>query len=237
MERTVIFEHERGVLYCLGKFQRVLEPGVNWHLRFRTRVYKLDLRPRSVTVPGQEVLSSDNVGLKVSLTAQYQIADGHAAINNSESYEATVYLELQVALREIVGEVKIDDLLARRQEIGRQVYERTEEKVRALGLRLLSVGVKDIMFPGELKKIFAEVVRAQKEGLAALEKARGETAALRNLANAAKMIEGNPALLQLRLLQVLGDGTGNTVVWGLPPEANSLPLRPRGTTPPENTPG
>ncbi|MGH9194482.1 MAG: hypothetical protein ACRD1T_01920, partial [Acidimicrobiia bacterium] len=105
-------------------------------------------------------------------------------------------------------------------------------------LGLLSVNLKDIMFPGDLKKMFAQVVQAQKAGLAALEKARGETAALRNLANAARMIEGNPALMQLRLLQQLAESTGNTLVLGFPSSQTPLPLRPSEgeTTEPKEIP-
>jgi hypothetical protein len=88
--------------------------------------------------------------------------------------------------------------------------------------------VKDIMFPGDLKKIFAQVVKAQKEGQASLEKARGESAALRNLANAAKMLEGNPALMQLRVLQSVDAGTGNTMVLGMPSDMMPLPLKKHG---------
>jgi hypothetical protein len=87
------------------------------------------------------------------------------------------------------------------------------------------VSVKDIMFPGKLKETFAQVVAARKEGQASLEKARGETAALRNLANAAKMIESNPSLMQLRALQTLGGSTGNTLILGLPPQAAPIPVK------------
>ncbi len=109
--------------------------------------------------------------------------------------------------------------------MSRKLAELTEAKARALGLRLISVGLKDIMFPGKLKEVFAQVVSARKEGLAALEKARGETAALRNLANAAKMIESNPGLMQLRMLQTLGGSSGNTLVLGLPPQTAAIPLK------------
>lgn len=88
----------------------------------------------------------------------------------------------------------------------------------AFGLRLISADVKDIMLSGKLKEIFAQVVNARQEGLAALERARGETAALRNLANAAKMIDANPNLMQLRLVQTLGESSGNTLVLGVPPQ-------------------
>jgi regulator of protease activity HflC (stomatin/prohibitin superfamily) len=94
----------------------------------------------------------------------------------------------------------------------------------AASLRLISVNLKDIMFPGKLKEIFAQVVQARKQGLAALEKARGETAALRNLANVAKMIEGNPNLLQLRLVQALGEAAGNTLILGMPSQSVPVPV-------------
>jgi len=87
------------------------------------------------------------------------------------------------------------------------------------------------MFPGELKRTFAQVVTARKDGLAALERARGETAALRNLANAAKLVDANPALLQLRLLQQIAESAGNTIVLGLPSSATPLPLRDGGELP------
>jgi hypothetical protein len=94
--------------------------------------------------------------------------------------------------------------------------------------------LKDIMFPGEMKKVFAQVVKAQKEGQAALEKARGETAALRNLANAARIMDDNPNLLQLRALQTLADSSGNTLVIGLP--HNAIPVAKRPDKSPKPTP-
>ncbi|GAC1639633.1 MAG: hypothetical protein NVS9B14_20910 [Candidatus Acidiferrum sp.] len=94
--------------------------------------------------------------------------------------------------------------------------ELTSSKAQALGLKLISADVKDIMFSGEMKKAFAQVIKAQKDGLAALERARGETAALRHLANAARTLNDNPNLLQLRALQSLGESSGNTLVLGVP---------------------
>jgi len=92
-------------------------------------------------------------------------------------------------------------------------------------VELLAADIKDVMFPGELKALFAQVVNARKEGEAALERARGETAALRNLANAAGLMEQRPALMQLRVLQTLGQSTGNTVVLGLGGQFGVVPLR------------
>ena len=109
------------------------------------------------------------------------------------------------------------------------MQELTEKKIQELGLKLLSVNIKDIMFPGQLKQIFAQVVKARQEGLAALEKARGETAALRNLAGAAKMIESNPNLMQLRFIQALGESSGNTLVLGMPSQTTTVPIKPKDT--------
>ena len=142
-----------------------------------------------------------------------------------------LHLELQIALREIISSTEIDDILAKRQEIGTELFNRTGAKVGALGLRLLSVGLKDIMFPGDLKKMFVQLVQARKEGQAALERARGETAALRSLANAAKMVEDNPMLLQLRLLQALGEGSGNSIVITASPSSAPLPVPSRRREP------
>src|SRR5437016_7661945 len=121
----------------------------------------------------------------------------------------------------------VDDLLQKRNDFGKQLLDITSAKAKEMGLRLLEVEIKDVMFPGEIKKIFTQVVKARQEGLAALERARGETAALRNLANAAHLIERNPALLQLRLLQVLGQSSGNTVVLGVPPQSGPIRIRTR----------
>jgi regulator of protease activity HflC (stomatin/prohibitin superfamily) len=225
--RVTIFEYERGLRYLNGRFTGVLEPGRHWVYRPRVAIRKVDVRPRFVTIAGQEVLSSDGVTLKVSLAAEYEIADPEVAVNKVESADQALYLTLQLALREIVGEAKIDDVLARREEFGQRLLELASEPTEQVGLRLLGVNVKDIMFPGELKKIFTQVVQAQKEGQAALEKVRGETAALRGLANAARMIEGNPSLFQLRLLQQLAASGGNTVVLGFPTAGTPLPLKER----------
>ena len=110
---------------------------------------------------------------------------------------------------------------------GARLLERKKPAAAQLGLLLESVNVKDVMFPGDLKRIFSQVVKARKEGQAALEKARAETATLRHLANAASLIDRNPTILQLRLLQSVQDSSGNTLVLGMPPQSTPLPVRDR----------
>jgi regulator of protease activity HflC (stomatin/prohibitin superfamily) len=224
-ERVTVYEFERALRYDRGRYVRLLEPGQHWVYRRRMTLKKVDVRPSFISVPGQEVLTSDAVSLRISLAAEYQLEDPALAVNGVEDYAMSFYLTLQLALRQSVGAVEVDDLLANREQIGERLLELTREPAAAFGVALLRVELKDLMFPGELKRTFAQVVTARKEGLATLERARGETAALRNLANAAKLVEGNPALMQLRLLQQIAESAGNTIVLGLPSSATPLPLK------------
>jgi regulator of protease activity HflC (stomatin/prohibitin superfamily) len=227
--RETVFEYERGLRYDRGAFTSVLEPGQYWYAPFHTTIQKVDVRPHFVSITGQEVLSADGVSLKVSIAANFEIVDANVAVNRVISYQEALYLELQLALREIVGAADIDTVLSGRSELSKNLMEIAAPKAVDLGLNLISVNIKDIMFPGKLKEIFAQVVSAKQEGLAALEKARGETAALRSLANAAKMIDGNPNLMQLRLVQAMSDTSGNSFVLGLPSQSIPVPISKEGT--------
>jgi regulator of protease activity HflC (stomatin/prohibitin superfamily) len=222
---VVIFEYECGVKYSKGHFKAILPEGMYWFVPYVTTIQKVDMRPRCESITGQEVLSADGVTLKVSLVAKYQVIDPHVAVNRIENYQEALYLELQLGLREVIGGAEIDDVLAKRGELSAKLMELKKDKAETFGLSLLSVDIKDIMFPGDLKKIFAQVVKARKEGMAALEKARAETATLRHLANAAAVVDKNPLLMQLRLLQALGESAGNTVVLGMPAQATPLPVK------------
>jgi regulator of protease activity HflC (stomatin/prohibitin superfamily) len=224
-QRITILEFERGLRYSKGRFKGISGPGQYWIFSYRTSLTKIDVRPTFVPVPGQEVLSSDGVTIKVSLAAKYEVVDPDTAVNRTKDYENELYLHLQLGLREIIGTATIDEVLNRRGEFAKRLLELTEARAQEIGLKLHEVNIKDIMFPGPLKQMFAQVVNARKEGEAALEKARGETAALRNLANAAKLVESNPALLQLRLIQLVGESSGNTVVLGMPPDSTPLPVK------------
>lgn len=219
LRRAVIYEYQRGLLFRNGKCVATLGPGMHYIFRPSTHLQVIDIRLIHVTLPGQEILSADNVGLKVSLAAGYKVADPYLAVTRVVKFSDALYLLLQMNLRDVVGSLAIDDLLVKREEIGKILLERSAHQAAEMGLELQFANIKDIMFPGELKNIFAQVVNARKEGLAALEKARGESAALRNLANAASLFENNPNLMQLRLLQSLEKNSGNTVVI-LPADGN-----------------
>src|SRR6202048_1275516 len=225
-KRVTVFEYQKALKYTKGRYEETLGPGQYWTLPSWSSIVPVDIRPEFITIQGQDVLSADGVTLKVSLAAEFHVADPNVAINKNVNFRTSLYLTLQMALREIVGKEKIDTLLENRAGISGKLMELTSGKASELGLKLVLADVKDIMFPGEMKKAFAQVVKAQKDGLAALERARGETAALRSLANAARMMDDNPNLLQLRALQTFADSGGNTLVLGLP--NGSIPLVKRG---------
>jgi regulator of protease activity HflC (stomatin/prohibitin superfamily) len=228
--RTIVYEYERGLKFTRGRFKGVVGPGQYWHYSAFTHIQKLDVRPSRVAVAGQEVLTADGVPVKASIVATVQVKDAERAVLSSDSYLVAIHTELQLALRAIVSGLPIDDLLRRRAEVPAQLKTIAGPRLEAIGVELQDASLRDLTCPGELKKIFTQVVRARQEGLAALEKARGETAALRNLANAAALIERSPSLMQLRALQVLGQQPGNTLVLGMQQGAPIVPLRAQSTS-------
>ena len=223
--RITVLEFERGLHYERGRFTGVLEPGQYRAWSATTTIRKIDVRPKVTSVSGQEVLSADGVAVKVSVAARYRVVDPALAVNGVENYEIALYTALQLALRSAIAASPIDALLQARSTLGKEISEQASPAATAAGLELLAADLKDLTLPGELKKIFTQVVHARQEGLAALEKARGETAALRHLANAAQMIDRNPNLMQLRILQAFGQQSGNTLVLGVPPATQIVPVK------------
>lgn len=215
-----------GLVYQRGKFVQVLLAGehIRWGRKFTLGV--TDLRKASLLVAGQEVLTSDNVGIKASLLVTYQVVDPVKAAHETLNWQGDLYNAAQIALRAVASSVTIEALLGQRLDIGAQLLARVQPDVAKVGINITAVEVKDVTLPNDLKRTFAEVLKAKQEGQAALERARGESAALRNLANGARVLEGNPALQNLRLMQSLtaAQHAGNTFVLGLP--GGFVPLKP-----------
>ncbi len=234
--RTIVIEYQAALLYSNGRFVRRLGPGRHWLFRPTQTITRVDLRPRLQSVPGQEVIAADGVSFKLSLACRYHVAQPETAINGVEDYQQALYQVLQLALREIVSGTTGDELLRNRRGVGEQLLALTSKPAGEFGLQIDAVNLKDLTLPGELKKVYSQVALAVKEGQAALERARGETAALRNLANAAKMLEENPALMQLRLIQQLGVSSGNTIVLGVPANSNPFPIAAREPKQPQASP-
>lgn len=207
-----------GLLYQRGKFVEVLRAGehIRWGRKFTLGV--ADLRKTVLPVAGQEVLTADNVGIKTSLLVTYQVVDPVKAAHETQNWQGDLYHAAQIALRAVASGVAIEALLGQRLDIGAQLLARVQPEAAKIGVNVLAVEVKDVTLPNDLKRAFAEVLKAKQEGQAAFERARGESAALRNLANGARVLEGNPALQNLRLMQSLtaAQHSGNTFVLGVP---------------------
>jgi regulator of protease activity HflC (stomatin/prohibitin superfamily) len=216
--KFIVDESHAGLLYRHGVFVRLIRAGRHVVWGFGWTLTTMDLRRTAAVVPGQDVLSADNIGVKLSLLLTYQVTDPAKAAHETQNWLGDLYNAAQLALRAAVGGVTVEALLHQRLEIGAQLLARIEPEAVKIGVNVLAVEVKDVVFPADLKRAFAEVLKAKQEGQAALERARGESAALRNLANAARVLEGNPALMNLRLMQSLSaaQGAGNTLVFGVP---------------------
>ena len=222
LRTTTVLEYERALRFVRGRLRDEVGPGRYRH-GATTTLRKVDLRPTLLAVNGQEVLSRDGVAVKASLTASYRIASAKTAVLGATDYQAALYTELQQALRIAVSGADVEALLASRAELGAQMLGEVQALAGRIGLEVERVAIRDLTMPGELKKIFAQTIKAKQEGLAALERARGETAALRNLANAAQMVERHPQLMQLRLLQVAGQ-SALTMVVGMPQGVAPIPI-------------
>ena len=213
---VTVHDYERGLRYRSGRFTGLVDPGAHVVIRPLNEVRVIDGRPGFLLVQGQEVLTADGVAVKVSLAARYVVGDPVAAVTNDQDFLRALHVELQLGLRDALSAGSVEEVLASRAKIGPAVMERTASSLARIGIELLAVEVRDIMVPGELKRLLAGVVAARKEGEVSLERVRGETAALRSLANAGRLVEDNPGVLQLRMLQQLGGSTGNTVVLSMP---------------------
>jgi regulator of protease activity HflC (stomatin/prohibitin superfamily) len=202
-----------GLLYHEGKLVETLTAGrhVRWGKNYRVAL--VETRKTLLQVAGQEVLSADNVGVKLSVVLTTQIVDAAKSVQAADNHSAHIYSATQTAVRAAVAGVTLEALLTQRVALGAQLRELIAPQAEAVGVQVHAVEVRDVMLPGELRKAFSETLKARQEGQAALERARGESAALRNLANAARLIEGQPALATLRVLQTLETSrAGQTVV-------------------------
>ena len=209
--QIVVQEWEQVLLYRDGRFEEILGAGRHRRLRWRRRRVRVQVRPRLLVVPSQEVLTADGLSVKVSLTVAVRTADARRWYEAVEDADSFVYAALQIALREAVATRTLEELLGARGSLPEELGERVRAAGEAVGVAVDSLSLRDVMVPAELRRAAAEVATARAQGLAALERARSEVAATRALANAARMIADQPALLQLRTLQAVEAG-GATVV-------------------------
>ncbi len=193
----------RGLLYVDEQLHAELTPGryAFWRGVARLAVRALDVRELALEVAGQEILTADRVSLRLNLTASYQITQPRVVAERTPDLSTALYRELQLALREAVGGRTLDELLAAKDALGKEVAETVGPRAKALGAVLGPVGIKDVILPGEMKTLMNQVIEAEKRAQANLIARREETAATRSLLNTARLIESSPTLLRLKELE------------------------------------
>lgn len=201
---TTVLEYQRGLLYVAGRFERVLEPGryARWTTaQAPVSIRVIDMRRKQLTVAGQELLTKDKVTLRLSLSVDYAPSDPTTAPHTITDAEAALYALVQLALRDFVAGVTLDALLEGREALTRYLRAHTEAEARTFGVALHSVGVKDIVLPGDMKLLLNRVIEAEKQASANVILRREEAAATRLMANAAKVMADNPVLLRMKELE------------------------------------
>lgn len=200
-----------------GKVDRVLEPGRH---RMRPRIDRLWIEtaaPHVVNVPNQEVLTADGVTVKVTASSVVRIV-APLVTRAAGDWRSRYHVDVQLALRQLLTAETLEDLVSNRSALDQPLLEAARAAAAVLGVEVDRVALRDLMVPGEQRRMLAEVVAARLAGQASLEKARAETAALRSLANAATLMRDNPAIFQLRLLQEMSGSSGHTFVIGTDPQ-------------------
>jgi regulator of protease activity HflC (stomatin/prohibitin superfamily) len=199
--------HERAVVYVDGQVAGVLEPGRHRRRR-RAQLSRVDLRERVRTMAPQELLTADGVSVKVTASLTWQVSDPAAFEQIALDPESEVYLAVQLVLREeLVGFDVADLIRVSRSTVTESVTGRVRAHAERVGIALRAVAVKDIVLPAELRAAYAELVATRQRGQAQLEAARAQTAALRSLANGARLLEDHPALARLRTVESAPPGS------------------------------
>jgi regulator of protease activity HflC (stomatin/prohibitin superfamily) len=214
-------QYQRGVRFTFGRFSSVMNPG--WRLVFpiiQTH-QKVDIRTKAVDVPDQNAITRDNVSVRVNAVIYYKVSDASRAIIEVEDYRYAISQYAQTTMRNIVGEVTLDELLGSRDKIADRIREIVDKETDAWGLKVQNVELKDVSLPPELERTIGKQAEAEREKRAVIITSEGEVAASENMAKAAAMLASTPGALHLRTLQSINDiasDQSNTVVYMIPME-------------------
>lgn len=202
---AVVEAHEAGLLFVDGKLTERLPAGRHafWAVGRTVKIQKVDTRPTPLEVTAQEILTKDRVGIRVTLTAFTRVVDPEKAALASGDVSNTIYRLVQFAIREAVATRTLDEILAARDTIDREVRGFVTERATNLGVEIGEIGVKDVILPGDVRDLLNKVVEAERTAKANLIRRQEETAATRSLLNTARLMEDNPLLLRLKELEAL----------------------------------
>jgi len=194
-----------GILFLDGRYVENLEAGpwAFWKGVADVRVVEVDLRDTVIDLPGQEIMSADKVTLRMNVSGTYRVFDPRKAVCAIDDFRQALYREAQLVLRTVIGAREIDTLLADKEGVSSEAIALLNPRLEGLGLQCVTLGIRDLILPGEMKDLLNRVIEAKKAAEANLITRREETAALRSQANTAKLLVENPTLMRLRELEVL----------------------------------
>jgi regulator of protease activity HflC (stomatin/prohibitin superfamily) len=216
-----INEYERGVTFTMGKFTSIKRPGWKIIVPVFQQMRKVDMRVKAVDVPDQKAITKDNISVNVNAVIYYKVSDAGKAILAVENYLHAMSQLAQTTMRNVVGEVELDELLGERDRISEKIRTIVDSASDEWGIKVDNVELKDVALPVDMERTIAKQAEAERERRAVIIKAEGEVAAAENMAKAADMLSSKTGALHLRTLQSLNDlssDQSNTVIFALPIE-------------------
>ncbi len=214
-------EYQRGIKFQLGKFVRVVSPGWRIVVPVFQSMTKVDMRVKAVDVPFQEAITRDNISAKINAVIYYKIGDASKAILEVENYLFAVSQLAQTTMRNVVGELELDELLANRVAAADKIKQIVDKASDPWGIIVDSVELKDVILPDDMQRVIAKQAEAERERRAVIIKSEGEVAAAQNLQDAARMLAVQPGALHLRTLSTINDissDQSNTIIFAVPLE-------------------
>ena len=221
----IIQQYQTAIVFTLGRFSRTLNPGLNFIIPLLEWTTTVDMRVLTRDIPKQQVITKDNVPVTINGVVYFQVMDASTAIIKVQDYLYAISQYAQAALRDVVGGMTFDDLLAERQIIGENIEKIVEKESSNWGLKVVTIKIQDVDVPEDLKKMMSRQASAEREKRATITKAEGDKMAAFNLADAAKTMTASPGAMQLRTLQTidgLGPTASNTVILAVPVELMEL---------------
>lgn len=216
-----INQYERGVKFTIGKYAGIMEPGWRIVLPIFQSFRKVDMRVKAVDVPDQKAITRDNVPVTVNAVIYYKVAAAEKAIIEVENFYYAISQYAQTTMRNIVGEVTLDELLGQRDRIAERIREIVDKETDEWGLKVNNVELKDVSLPESMERTIAKQAEAEREKRAVIINSEGEVAAAENIAQAARILSASDGALHLRTLQSINDissDQSNTVVFATPVE-------------------
>lgn len=214
-------QYERGVKFTMGRYQNTENPGWRLVVPVFQNMRKVDMRVKAVDVPNQEAITKDNVSCQINAVIYYKVSDAAKAVIEVENFYYAVSQLAQTTMRNVVGEVTLDELLSSRDTLSKRIQELVDSASDPWGIKVDNVELKDVLLPEEMKRTIGKQAEAEREKRAVIIRASGEVIAAENMAQAAKILSGSEGALHLRTLQSinsLSSDKSNTVVFAIPVE-------------------